>query len=495
MGSNVTNETLELIKAAQQNDISKTSTFTQSSNAVQGLTAYDLEAPAKKLYPVLTPLRNTIPRVSGKGGIQANWRAITAINPTGVRAGVSGGNRGAMVPVTVSNYIAAYAGLGLETAADFEADFAAEGFDDVKARAVTSGLESLMLQEEYTILGGNNSVAFGQTATPALVGSTTGGTLAANTWSVICVGLSMDGFINGSVTGGIQAQISRTNTDGSTDTFGGGAAKQSANATVTTTGTTSSIAATVTAQNGAVGYAWFWGPSAGSEVLGAITSINSIVITAAAAGTQTAASLGTTDYSQNSLVFDGLLTQAFKPGSNAYIKVMPTGTAGTGTPLTADGSGGINEIDAALKSLWDNWRLSPDEIWVNSQQALNISQKILTTGSTGAQRFVFNTEQAMLAGGVMVREYLNRYSMGGAMSIPIKIHPNMPAGTILIVTHKLPYPMSNVSNVIQMRLRRDYYQIEWPLRSRRYEYGVYMDGVLQNYAPFSMAVITNIAAG
>jgi len=37
---------------------------------VSGLTYYDLELGAKFLYPVLTPLRNMIPRVSGKGGIQ-----------------------------------------------------------------------------------------------------------------------------------------------------------------------------------------------------------------------------------------------------------------------------------------------------------------------------------------------------------------------------------------------------------------------------------------
>ena len=69
---------------------------------------------------------------------------------------------------------------------------------------------------------------------------------------------------------------------------------------------------------GALGYAWFWG-AAGSEVLGAITTINSLVITANAAGTQTAASLGSSDNSTNALVFDGLLYQAFKSGSNAYV--------------------------------------------------------------------------------------------------------------------------------------------------------------------------------
>ena len=43
------------------------------------------------------------------------------------------------------------------------------------------------------------------------------------TYSVICVALSLDGVVNGSVIGGIQGAITRTNADGSSDTFGGGA--------------------------------------------------------------------------------------------------------------------------------------------------------------------------------------------------------------------------------------------------------------------------------
>ena len=71
----------------------------------------------------------------------------------------------------------------------------------------------------------------------------------------------------------------------------------------------------------------------------------------------------------------------------------------------------------------------------------------------------------------------------------------MPAGTILMTTKMLPYPLSGVGNVMQIRTRQDYYQIEWPLRSRRYEYGIYVDEVLQHYFPPSMAVITNIGNG
>jgi hypothetical protein len=497
-----TAQTLDAFKQAQKSPVADPlfaallakSTFVQPGSATSGLNFYDLEPGAKLLFPVLTPLRNDIPRVSGRGGIQANWRAVTGINTGSVRAGISAGNRGGVIAVTTQDYVAVYKGIGLEANVDFEAVYAGQGFDDLRAVAAQALLESLMLQEEQIILGGNAGLALGTTPTPSLAASASGGSLASGTLSVICVALTLDGFINASVAGGIPAQINRTNADGSTDNFGGGSARKSANATVAVTGPTGSVAATVAQTRGAVGYAWFWGGS-GAEVLGAITSINSVSITASAAGTQTAASLPAADNSQNALVFDGLLTQAFNASLNAYFAAQPTGTAGAGTPLTADSEGGIVEFDAALKAFWDNYRLSPTTIYVSSEEMLNLHKKILQGGTNTAARFVFSADQGAVLGGMMVRSYLNKFSLSGAVEIPIKLHPNMPPGTVLFFSKTLPYPLSNVPNTVQIRTRSEYYQIEWPLRARRYEYGVYADEVLQNYAPFAFGAITNIGNG
>lgn len=466
------------------------------NSAVSGINYYDLEAPAKQLYPVITPLRNRIPRVKATGGIQANWRAVTAINVNGTRAGVGQGNRGGAIQTTTKDYTAAYKSIGLEDFVTFEADLAAEGFQDVKALAVEGLLRALMIQEEAIILGGNNSLALGRTATPSLVGSTTGGTLATMTISVICVGLTLDGYQNASIAAGIQGQVTRTNTDSSQDVFGGGSARQSVAATASITGATGSCAATVAAQVGAVAYAWYWG-LAGSEALGAITTINSVSITANATGTQLASAIPNAgaDNSQNSLVFDGLLPMCANSSYGGYVVTQATGTAGTGTPLTADTFGGIKEIDAVLKYMWDTYRLSPTDIYVNSQEMNNISAKILASNSANAQRFMFSAEQGVLAGGVMVRSYMNKYAMNGAVEIPIHLHPTLPAGTILFFTDKLPYPLSNVAQVLRVLTQREYYQIEWPLRSRKYEYGVYAREVLQNYFPPAFAIITNIGNG
>ncbi len=498
--ANTVNEALALLKNSIQNpDADLQKAYTQSGTATSGITAYDLEAGAKLLFPVLTPLRNSIPRVSGRGGIQANWRSITGINTSNGNIGVSEGNRGVVAATSTADYTAAYKTIGLEDSVTFEADYAAEGFDDVKALATSNLLRALMIGEEKYILGGNNSVALGTCGTPTVTDVATGGAIAQTTVvSVIVVALTMEGYLNASVAGGLPLSATRTLADGSTEAVNQGTSIKSAagSATTATDGlSTHSVRASWTWKSGAVAYGVYWG-TAGNETLGAIVFQNSYLITVATGtGTQLASAGFTADKSRNSMAFDGLLTQALTSNSGAYVKTLATGTPGVGSTLTGDGVGGIVEIDTALQSFWDNYRLSPDTIWVSSQQQKDISAKVLAGNANTAQRFSFNVDQGMIAGGVMVRSYLNKFSMSGAQEIPIKIHPNLPAGTILFTSNSIPYPLSNVGNVMQIRTRREYYSIEWPRRTRKYEYGVYADEVLQHYFPPSMGVIQNIAAG
>lgn len=493
--NNTTQETLDAIKGAFSNPQNVNKAWTQAS----GLINYDLEKPAKLIYPVITPLRNMIPRLRGNGDKATHWKSITGINTTNMFSGVSEGNRGGVISTSVVDNTVLYAGLGLEDYVTFEADYAARDFDDARARAVEGLLRSLMISEEQMIIGGNSGVALGTTPTPSLSASASGGSLSSATYSVICVALAYDGFLRGTISGGLQASITRTNADGTTDTFGGGVAQKSSNATVAVTGPTGSISASVSPVTGAVGYAWYWG-AAGSETLGAITTINSVVIKAAAAGTQTAASLPSADNSQCALEFNGLISQICTSGSNAYFNALATGTPGAGSALTSNGAAGIVEIDTALKAFWDNYRLSPDLILVSSQELQNINKKVIAASGTPLFRFNIDGSEARgndgtVTAGAIVGSYLNPFTMSGGQLTKIRLHPNIPAGTIIFLSTKLPYPLSNVQEPLVMRTRQEYYQVEWPRRSRKYEYGVYVDEVLQNYFPPAFGMITNIANG
>lgn len=495
----VMEEMIKTLRAKLGGDISPDNlkkAWNQASSATSGITAYDLTAPAKSLVPVITPLRNSIPRIGGGTGIQDNWRAITGVNSTGANGGVSQGLRGQIQQVTTKDYTAPYATIGIEDYATDEAQLAAMGFDDLLAIVTLNNLRALMIAEEKLIIGGigTGGTALGTAATPSLTPSNSGGVLtnAFGTYSVKVVALTLNAYTYWRKNGTLPVSGNQTVAGGDTVFYNMGTGQISASATTTiASGSTGSISATVTAQSSAVAYAWFIG-AAGTEVLNQVTTINSAKIINAT-GSQTPANFGV-DYSIDPLVFNGLFSQMNFGSSGAYLVNQATGTAGTGTQLTSDNEGGCVEIDTALKSFWDNYQMSPTRIMVNSQEQASISQIVLTGSTAGAQRFVFNVEQGNLKGGTIVRSYFNKFTMAGQQELPIELHPNMPPGTIMFYSDQIPYPLSNVANVVQVKTRRDYHQIDWPRTKRRYEYGVYADEVLEVFAPFAFGLITNIGA-
>jgi hypothetical protein len=477
----VTQRTLELLKGI---DLAK-ATFQTST----GLVNFDLTGPAKKLYPVLSPLRNALPRVMGHGDTATRWKAITGVNAANLSPGVAEGHRGGRIAVSEQDYTAAYAGLGLEADVTFEALYAAEGFDDARARTVESVLRALMIAEERVILNGNNSLALGTPAAPSLT-LVAGGSMTAQATFCYVVALTAEGFLNATIAGGVPTLVNRANIDGTNDSYGGGSSQIGAvSSSVTTSGGNLSVKATVTAVPGAAGYAWFYGPTGAVNCkLGAITTTNTATFTADAAGTQAANSI-TQDNSRNGFVFDGIVTQSIKNGAG-YFKSLD------GAVLTSDGASGIVEIDAALKAQWDSNRLTPTKIWLSSQEAANINKKVLS--ATGVPLFRINlgaSDKPVVIGGSMVAGYFNKFASGGGQVIPMEIHPYLTAGTLFMQTEYLPYPLSNVDNVAQIKCRRDYHQIDWPITSRVYQFGVYVDEVLQVFAPFSFAVLQNIGNG
>lgn len=486
-------ETLDLVKKAlSQNDPDLVS---KAFTVATGLVGYDLQAPALALYPfvaAMTMLRNDIPRVGGGGDTATRWKAITGINTGNTHPGVSEGNRGASIATSTAAYTAAYVGLGLEDSVTFESDYAAQDFDDPKARATLGLLRSLMIQEEGMLLGGNASLSLGITPTPALSASGSGATLPAlSPYSVICVALTHQGASRSSLANGVVGQITKTNTDASSDTINGGAAQKSVAATqAVTLGQT--LFCSVAPVEGAVAYAWYIG-AAGTEKLEFITTINSLAVTAPLAGThQLASALTAADYSKDSTYnYDGLLTFA-KSGNNAITQALATGTAGTGTSLTSDSNGGVQEINNLLQNMFDTSRIGPSDLLVSSAGIRTINR--LCIGNGGAPLFRFSMDskggETGLIAGQTIGSYLNPITN---TLIRVRVHPNMPGGTILGYCKEVPYPLNGVGNVFQVKTRKEYYSLQWPFKSRKFEYGVYADEVLQHYAPFSLLKLYNVA--
>ena len=464
-----------------------------------GLTAYDLQAPAKNLYPTVTPLRNSLPRVARLNpGDAARWRTITSLVGSGFDAmgWVPEGQRTASMSYAANFVSAPYLTLGEEDTVTFEAEAAAQGFEDINATATLRLLQKTMRKEEMALLGGNASIALGTPSTPSLSASGSGATLPAGTYSVIAVALSFEGYRNASLAAGVATIKTITGNDGNTYTLNGGSSMKSSNATQAVT-LGQSLSATVPVVNGAVAYAWYVGTT-GAETLQNITTINSAAFSAPLATGQQAATVITTDNSRNAtLAFDGLLTVGFNPANNAYVQTLATGTAGTGSFLTASGRGSIVEIDNMLMQMWNAYRLSPTVIYVNAQEQKNITAKCLTNSSGPLLRYPVDASQdkpyEFAASGV-VRWYYNPLT---GIEIPVNVHPDLPPGTLLAFCERLPvwYQSNETPNVAEVLTRRDYYRVDWPLRTRRREYGVYAEETLAVYAPFGVGVITNIGNG
>lgn len=506
---NVTAETLDLMKIALS---TPSESLRKTVTTGTGLVPFDLQAPAKNLYPVATPLRNAIPRVGGGVGTATNWKSIFSIAGSGYDSmgWVPEGQRAGRMSYSAVPKSASYKTLGEEDNMTFEAINAGKTFEDIISTGVVRILQKMMLKEENAIFGGNASVSLGIPATPTVSSSGTGGTLPTLTYDVAVVALTHEGYRNWVASGqvlatGVPLTQTVTGADGQTYVVKGGSSNKSVVATQAVT-LGGHLFASTTAIPGAVAYAWYIG-AAGAAKLEVVTTLNSVDFSTALAGTGQLLSAVIADNSINTLAFDGLLYTAINAfntggaGNAAYVKILPTGTAGTGSFLTSSGRGSVVEIDDMLLSMWNNFQVSPTVLWVNAQEIKNITSRVLT-GASSAPLLRYDmagdskNPYALIANGV-VEMYFNPYALNGGYKIPIKIHPLIPAGTIIGWSENLPaqYQNNETPNVAEMKIRADYYSLEWPIKTRAREYGVYAEEVLAVYAPFALGVIQNVGNG
>jgi hypothetical protein len=498
---------LDFTKEALKNDVTdelvKADVLAKAVTISTGLTAYDLRAPSLLFSPTITPIRNSLKRtLRPNPGNAANWKVINALtNAPNFMAWVPEGRRAASITYSASNAAATYASMGTEDSLTDESKFAAQGFEDEEALVQMRSLYKLMQIEECALLHGNANLTIATPAAPTLTAAGTGATLPALTYSVICVALSAMGFLNATTTGTLSLLIptSVTSNDGqgSFTLNGGSSAKSTAATQAVTLGQT--LSCSVAPVNGAVAYAWFVGAS-GAERLSAITTINSATFAAPLAGTGQLATAITADWSRNATAYDGLQTLAYINNSQAYIRTLATGTAGAGTQLTSTGSGEVSEIRDMLKAMWDNYRLSVTKIYVSSQELVSITKLVLAGGSAPLVRL--NTSgggtspaDVKYTAGAVVGWYFNAFTADGGRYIPIILHPNMVAGTIFGYAENLPatYMSNETPTVAELLVRQDYYVEKWARTSRAQSYGTYCQSVPAVYAPFALAIITNIA--
>lgn len=458
---------LEAFKAGGQ-ALQKDAT-TQGYTVGTGLQGYDLEAPAKSLYPVVTPYRNRVPRKKAPvGATAANWKAITDVNVDRAKPTVSFGTAGTVIKVTEKDYSAAYKAIALGGMVLLDAQNLARGFDDLRARAAVDTLYSLMIEEEIILLGGQNTVLAAPVA-PTLTVDTVGGSIGAVNVGVKCAVRTLEGVRYAASGIGI-SNASPEKTSG------------------VLTGSTNKITATVTAVPGAAQYDWYAGAAGGPWYFVASTAANKCVISSVpGSGTQAP----TADTSADADAFTGLIPQLVA-GSATYKSL-------DGSTLTS-ANGSIKEIDDVLLDLYENKKLSPNLMIMAPQQSLDISNKVI---SSGGATILLPTGDAAQRGNIlagnMVTRYLNKAS---GEIIEIMSNPMWPAGRIAIITERLPFPNSNIESVFQVETQQEYQQLEYAASRQagtnggpRYDFEDRCIELLKCYFPGGCAILDNIAQG
>jgi hypothetical protein len=116
---------------------------------------------------------------------------------------------------------------------------------------------------------------------------------------------------------------------------------------------------------------------------------------------------------------------------------------------------------------------------------------LLGSAATNLFRINFEADNASgrLIAGRRITSYLNKYF---GNTLDIEIHPYLPPGTVIFWSDRCPYELSGVANILEVHTRMDYTQIDWPPRTRRYEYGVYVDEVFSGYFMPAFAVMSNL---
>ncbi|HEY2763401.1 MAG TPA: hypothetical protein VGJ13_05225 [Pseudonocardiaceae bacterium] len=468
---------LEQLKAATP---SLTKDINLTNPISTGLVAFDLEAPAKMLFPRPTPLRNRIPRTRGYG-TSHKFKVISGI--TGSGTGGVGNLHPGIVDSTQTNFAVSgasnslyyhrgpkisYAGYdvtvpyvqnGVSDEVTWSAQFAGQGYQDIRSLSRTSLLYSSMLMEERLLLmnRGTTSGFSGAMAAPTGVTLTDRAPAAGET--------ALSG-----VTTNIYVKV--TSDAGA---FGESVATAAATVAVTS-GHVVDLAFTDAAQ--ALGYnyyvstgasdpgdasRWFW-----QRVSGLPTGGKIVLQGALPTGGKT---VPTSDTSAYPAAYDGILPIVMGANSGYNKKINAAFATG--------GSAGT-ELQSGFSSLYDSVKADPDRALFNGADRKQLSEALKTGNSTNYQLKITQDEISGVTLGDVAVAVLNEVT---GKRVEFEVHPWLPQGVVPILSDTLPLPDSQVSNVWSVVNVQDYMGVDWPVLQFTYDTSSYWFGTFICYAP------------
>lgn len=491
-----------------------------------GLVPYDLEAPAKMLFPVLTPIRNRTPRVKGQG-LTRRIKQITGISNSGT-GGVArlspfisdtttdsfGGvtlRRPSKISYAGADASFNYKQMGLSDSVLWSAEFAGQGFQDARQLSQTALLYSTMLAEEYALIGGRGTDA------GVYVGAFTAPTIANFTGTVRNAGTGEIG--NSANIASITFKIAWEGVFGESI-----ASSASSSITGMSAATGKVLDITMTAGSipaGATGYRvyasidattwYYYGRSAVfSGTSGAGTAGFTCQFTGGGTGGAivAGATASASETASSANAYDGLLTVQLDPArSGAILNVSPLGNAAEGFSTSNPGVefqnlfaalyvGGVSNVTGTTAG-GSAVKASPQAIWMQGMDRKQLSDAVKVGASTNPA-FIY-TSQA----GTALNPNDPTYRLGGMVSgiyneitgdlLEINVHPYFPQGVALAMSEQLPIPNSEVPNTTYVAAVQDYMAINWPVIATTYDASTYMFAALIHAAPMFSGALVGIA--
>lgn len=464
-----------------------------------GLNAYDLEAPAKLLAPRPTPLRNRIARKKGVGTAH-QFKRITGFSGSGTgglstpRPGITetgtttwGGQtlrRPPIISYSGDQVSVPYLEFGASDSVSWRAQFAGQGYQDVRQLSQSSVLYSSMLQEERLLLGGRGTVGSfsGALAAPTAVTS-----------PITAVGSTGYAAVSGYTTN-IYVRVT------SESVFGDSVAA-SPTTVVAATGSYIPVFATLPAN--ATGMKVYVGTGASDPGLagsfyagrasngGVSTTTPGFVIQGALP--TTGAVPPAADTSASALDYDGILTYCTSAQAG-YVKNLNGISNGAATNAVIGGlnvNNPGNEFNVAFAALYDSVKADPDEILASGQDRKQLSDLLKTSSSSNYRIMIDNNPEAHGAQiGSMITAIQNEVT---GKVVDVTVHPWLPQGNMPIISWTLPLPDSNVSDVFSVFNVQDYQMIEWPVNQLSYDVSSYWFGTFCCFAPSFCGAITGVS--
>uniref|UniRef100_UPI003F498A09 hypothetical protein n=1 Tax=Pseudonocardia sp. CA-138482 TaxID=3240023 RepID=UPI003F498A09 len=465
-----------------------------------GLVAYDLEAPAKLLTPRPTPLRNRIARRQGVGTAH-QFKRLTGFTGTGtggvglMRPGITestqntfGGVsylRGPKISYAGDQSSVPYLQFSVSDQVSWAAQFAGQGYQDIRQLSQTSVLYSSMLLEERLLLGGRGTAAgfSGALAAPGTLtltvrtaasneignsanianlfvrvtatsvwGESVSSAEATTTGLAAATGKVIDITFAADVPGALGYKVYVGTTTGAANCFAAAVANSSA---------------TLNAAPSGAGVA---AAGSGSTVGGASITVN---FTGAGTGgaPSTGATAPTVDSSADAKDYDGMLSYCTGPNAGYVRRINALMSSNPG-----------NEFNVAFAAMYEANKADPDEILLNGSDRKQLSDMIkLNSNSSGYRIMLDNSTEAHNATvGALVSGLQNEVT---GKLLDITVHPWLPQGNAPIISWTLPLPDSQVSDVFAAYNVQDYMAIQWPVMQFAYETSSYWYGTFVCFAP------------